>query len=256
MSGANQADAGFPAIRSPIVESLFPPGASAAELRSPGSFEMLMAAEAAAIEHAVPRRAAEFAAGRLCARHALAHLGIQDFPLRAASDRQPVWPESVVGSITHTAGFCAAVVGDKRSFFGLGLDTEAADAVKPELWGSICVAAELDWIGSLPEAARSRAATLIFSAKEAFYKCQYPSTGEWMDFADLLITPHDWGAAHGAFAIAPTRPLALFTRQAGRSLGTEPRMLGAYRFHDEFVSAGVHLSAAEFEGGGQPSHDR
>ena len=38
-------------------------------------------------------------------------------PLKSAPDRQPLWPDDLVGSITHTAGFCAAVVAEEMPAF-------------------------------------------------------------------------------------------------------------------------------------------
>jgi 4'-phosphopantetheinyl transferase EntD len=227
-----------PAARSVIIESLFPPGVAAAELREPGRPALLAATEAVAVATAVSKRVEEFAAGRLCARRALERFGITDFAVRAARDRQPIWPDSMVGSITHTTGFCAAVVGERAHFISLGLDTERADAVKSELWSSVCIAEELTWIDSLPVAARPSAATLIFSAKEACYKCQYPATGERMSFSDLHITLRDWGSAIGSFSVISTRSLSMF-RYAAPSGVSAPCLLGAYRFHDEFVSVGM-----------------
>jgi 4'-phosphopantetheinyl transferase EntD len=226
-----------PAQRSPTIESLFPPGVAAAELRTAGDPTLLEPEEASAVSRAVPKRAQEFAAGRLCARRALAEFGITGFAVRAAPDRQPLWPDPLVGSITHTTGFCAAVVAERTRFALLGIDTEIAGAVKAELWPSICVPAELGWIEALPQEQRTRAAALIFSAKEAFYKCQYPRTGESLSFSDLRIVPLEWGAAHGVFAVEAQSPMALFA-------APEPaaRLLTAYRFHEEFVSSGVAIS--------------
>src|SRR5271169_2601616 len=102
-----------PARLSPSVGSLFRSGALAAELRAPGDPSLLLPAEAQALSKAVLKRVQEFAAGRLCARALLAEFGIHDFPIKVADDRQPVWPETLVGSITHTAGLCAAVVAPR-----------------------------------------------------------------------------------------------------------------------------------------------
>jgi 4'-phosphopantetheinyl transferase EntD len=226
-----------PAHRSPTIESLFPPGVAAAELRTAGDPTLLEPKEAAAVSRAVPKRAQEFAAGRLCARSALARFGVTGFAVRVASDRRPLWPDPFVGSITHTTGFCAAVIAARSRFASLGIDTEIAGAVKAELWPSICLPAELGWIEALPQEERARAATLIFSAKEAFYKCQYPSTGQRLSFFDLRIVPLEWGAAQGVFAVEAQAPLALFAVPEPAT-----RLLTAYRFHEEFVSAGVAIS--------------
>jgi len=103
-----------PADLSPTLSRLFLPGVVAADLRGPGDVKLLMPEEARYLGRAVPKRVREFAAGRLCARRALAEFGIVDFAVEVADDRQPVWPASMVGSITHTAGFCAAVAAERN----------------------------------------------------------------------------------------------------------------------------------------------
>jgi 4'-phosphopantetheinyl transferase EntD len=233
-----------PADLSTHLVSLFPPGAVVAELRTPGDPALLLPAEAAHLGRAVPKRAQEFAAGRLCARRALAEFGIVDFPVRVAADRQPLWPELLVGSITHTAGFCAAVVAERRRFSALGLDSEVVADVHAEIWPSIAVPAEIAWILSLPTSQHAAAAALIFSAKEAFYKCQFPMTRERLDFRDVTVEAPGWGLAAAVFNLRATRRLALLD-PASRPLQ------GRYLFHEGFVSAGLALKGAAGEGGAQ-----
>jgi 4'-phosphopantetheinyl transferase EntD len=223
-----------PASLSASLGSLFPRGAVAAELRGPGDPELLLPAEAVFIGRAVPKRVQEFAAGRLCARRALADFGIVDFPIEVADDRQPVWPHTMVGSITHTAGFCAAVVAERRCLGALGLDSEVVGDVTAGIWHSICVPLETAWVRSLPASERAAAVTLIFSAKEAFYKCQYPIVRERLSFHDARVQVVGWGAADGVFNIHATRDIAMSTR-------TVLPMQGRYRFHEAFVTAGIAL---------------
>lgn len=217
------------AVLSPLIENLFPARVVAAEMRAAGDPSLLHAAEANVVLRAVPERVGEFAAGRLCARRVLAEFGVTDFPLLAAQDRRPQWPGHLVGSITHTTGFCAAVAAERVRFGSLGIDTEHAQGVKPELWPRICTERESAWVGSLDPHAQPRAVALIFSAKEAFYKCQYPVTEEHLNFWDLEVAPLDSCAASGSFAIAPKRRIAAPPRE------------GAFRFHEEFISTGVYL---------------
>jgi 4'-phosphopantetheinyl transferase EntD len=226
-----------PAKLSPSLSSLFPPGAIAAELREPGDPSLLLPVEAQYLGKAVLKRVQEFSAGRLCARALLAEFGILDFAIEVGEARQPVWPDALVGSITHTAGFCAAVVAEKSRFAAIGMDCEVAGSVKPELWPSICTPEEILWLNSLPEASRVGAATLIFSAKEAFYKCQYPLTGERLTFHDARVDAPTWGAASGTFAIQPTKRIGVANNAA-------LPLHGRYLFHQQFVSAGIALTAA------------
>jgi 4'-phosphopantetheinyl transferase EntD len=215
---------------------LFPSGALAAESREAGSALLLLPAEAQFLGSAVRNRAQEFAAGRVCARRLLAEFGISNFPIAVAADRQPVWPAGMVGSITHTTGFCAAVVAEKKRVVGLGIDSELAASVKAKLWPAICTPGELQWLQSLPESERGSAATLIFSAKEAFYKCQYPLVGERLKFRDLSVEPHAWGDQRGAFSVRPNRRIALSAH------ATLP-VPGRFLFHEEFVTTGIALEA-------------
>jgi 4'-phosphopantetheinyl transferase EntD len=226
-----------PAALSILLGSLFPPGTVAAELRGMGDSRLLLAAEAIHVGRAVPKRVQEFAAGRLCARRALAEFGIVDFPIKMADDRQPVWPHTVVGSITHTAGFAAAVVAERRSAVALGLDTEVVGEVHADLWPSICVPAETAWLEALPEPERAAAATLIFSAKEAFYKCQYPLMGERLNFQDVSVEAAEWGGSSGPFRIHAVRSIAA---RACKALSVD----GQYAYHDGLVTAGMGLAAA------------
>jgi 4'-phosphopantetheinyl transferase EntD len=235
-----------PAILSTTIASLFPSGVVAAELRVPGDASLLLPEEAESVSNAVPKRIQEFAAGRLCARRALAKFGVADFPVRVARDRQPMWPEFLIGSITHTVGLCAAAVADRARVVALGLDSEVVGAVKGDLWPSICTAAEMAWVDTLHPEEQAQAVAMIFSAKEAFYKCQYPLVGERLNFHDLCVRPLEWSAPQGAFAVAPARPIAFFNRFAAplRALSSAPGpTLGSYRFHEGFVSAGVFLLA-------------
>jgi len=168
----------------------------------------------------------------------LAEFGIHDFPIEVAEDRQPVWPETLVGSITHTTGFCAAVVAERSRLRAVGLDSEISDSVKADLWPSICTSAEINWLRSLPELQQTRAATLIFSAKEAFYKCQYPLTRQFLTFRDVIVEVSGWDGPGGTYTILPTRGIA-FAELCALPLH------GQYLFHEQFVSAGIALAAAE-----------
>jgi 4'-phosphopantetheinyl transferase EntD len=227
-----------PADLSTRLNSLFSPGVIVAILREPGDTGLLLPEEAAHLGRAVPKRMQEFAAGRLCARRALAEFGMPDFPIRAAQDRQPIWPDSMVGSITHTAGFCAAAVAERRSIQALGLDSEVVGDVKAEIWPHICLPDEIAWIQSLPASEQAPAVTLIFSAKEAFYKCQYPLVRERLDFHDVRIEAPTSDASAGIFLVHPTRSVAI-------AAYASPPLQGRYLFHESLVTTGINIPAAD-----------
>lgn len=131
------------------------------------------------------KRQLEFAAGRACARAACAALGIDGAPIPVGAGREPVWPAGLVGSITHSGGVAAAVVARQTDTVAIGIDIERADAVGPDIWREIFTERETAWQHDQPEARRSRLATVVFCAKEAFYKFQYPVTRAWLEFRDV-----------------------------------------------------------------------
>ncbi len=222
---------------SPLLAALFPAEVCAAEQRQPGDPALLYPEEAAHLRQAIAKRIGEFAAGRLCAREALAQLGIAGFPLLVGSDRRPQWPENVVGSITHTQGFGGAVAAPRERIRAIGVDAEVVGRVKPALWPKICVPQEIDWLGRLPAPEQEQLGALVFSAKEAFYKCQYGLTESWVGFHDVMLDPAacDWRG--GRFAVLPLKPLQL------EQLLPAP-WNGSYRFEDGLVVSGMAFAAA------------
>lgn len=221
-----------PACTSALLASVFPPGVATAELRQAGDPRLLLSGEGAHLIRAMPKRIQEFAAGRLCARHALSELGFVDFTVIAGSDRRPQWPSSIVGSITHTYGFSGAVVAERRRFRAIGVDAEAIVSVVPELWPHICTPAEASWLDALPETDRGKFAALIFSAKEAFYKCQYGVTGQWLEFHDIALAFHSNDLHSGSFSVRSVKGIRLLQHE------TMP-FIGRFQFHEDLVVTGM-----------------
>jgi len=84
-------------------------------------------------------------------------------------------------------GWCAAVAAADSEFAAIGLDIEDAAPLLPELEDRICTADERRLLDACPFDTRGVVAKLIFSAKEAFYKCQYPLTADRLRFADVSL---------------------------------------------------------------------
>jgi len=217
-----------PAKLSPELSGLFPSGVVAAELTVPAPRELLTAAELQSIAHCAEKRIQDFAAGRACAHRVLDELGIPGFSLLAGEHREPIWPASVIGSITHTHGYGAAVAARQRDLRSVGLDCEVIDSVDEELWSRICTPAEIERLAQLPPAERGRQAALIFAAKEAFYKCQFPLTRAWVGFEDVVIEP----AAEGSLRILPLKKLPL-------EAGLVARLVSRFQFRGPWVITAV-----------------
>jgi len=141
------------------------------------------------LANAVEKRRREFSGGRIAAHAALKKLGAGDsLSIPVGDARNPLWPAGFTGSITHTAGLAIAVVARTERLAAVGIDLELANAVQPELWPSLLRAPEIELVSRMPAAEQSRWATMMFSAKESFYKLQYPLTGEWVDFLEAEVS--------------------------------------------------------------------
>jgi 4'-phosphopantetheinyl transferase EntD len=177
----------LPPERSVTFEALFPDGVAVFRLGDDAVPPDPMPGETRTLTRAVPRRRAEFARGRACARAALGALGHGSKPIPVGPDRAPVWPEGVVGSITHCRGLVAAAVGPTAALRGLGLDAEPRAPIGAELARRIATDEERSTAG-LSEADASLLPRLLFSAKEVVHKCIYPLVGVTLDFLDVAVT--------------------------------------------------------------------
>ncbi len=146
--------------------------------------------EAALVSAARPEVRAAFAAGRACARVALARLGAPPEPLlRAVSAsgdaaRAPAWPAGFVGSLSHAGAHCAAVVARRSDFVSVGLDLEAPSRMTAKLLRRICTDREWTDVEAGGDLAHG---ALQFCAKEAFYKAWSPITARSIGFRDVEV---------------------------------------------------------------------
>jgi enterobactin synthetase component D len=150
-----------------------------------------------ALRHATQKRQREFFAGRWCAEQALLCLGAGSTHVGIAEDRAPIWPDGLVGSITHTGDFAAAAVAWAADIAGLGIDSERiiGPAAARDI-ADICMVDE----ATLFEAPHGRSfcefCTFVFSAKESVFKCLFPLTRKFLEFSDVRITSIDWNRQH------------------------------------------------------------
>ncbi len=142
------------------------------------------------IGRAVPKRRAEFLAGRRCAARALCDRGCRTGDLPIGPDRAPVWPAGFLGSITHAGTVAAAVATPTGGMRGLGIDIErvAADAALDALEATVIVEAERGLVDTLARSmGHAEALTLVFSAKESFFKATAKAVGRIFDFQAVHI---------------------------------------------------------------------
>ncbi|MDL5159498.1 4'-phosphopantetheinyl transferase family protein [Actinomycetospora termitidis] len=146
--------------------------------------------EEPAVAKAVDSRRAEFTTGRACARDALAALGAPADAVPVGEKRSPVWPDGVVGSITHTKGFRGAAVAFADVVRSVGIDAEQHDVLPEGVLEAVSSESERAVLASLaarrPDVHWDR---LLFSAKESVYKTWFPLTGRWLGFEEAVLTP-------------------------------------------------------------------
>lgn len=150
------------------------------------------------------KRRREFQAGRACARRVLAQLGYPEQALAVGAHRQPLWPQGVVGSITHCGDFCAAVGAPSTQFAGLGIDVEEDSALDESLLDVVCTPRERQAVTGL--ASPLHQAKAVFSIKESLFKAHFPLLQRWIDFLDVelsLDAQNQRFEARGAYEGAP-----------------------------------------------------
>ncbi len=141
--------------------------------------------ELIAIDSMVPTRRNEFIHGRVCARAALDKLGFPAQAIPVGADRAPIWPEGVVGSISHCGPVAAAATAHRHEFAGLGIDLETDEPLDSATLQLICRPSEQNWLQETDDPLRF--AKLIFSAKESIYKSIWPTIRHFVDFKDIGI---------------------------------------------------------------------
>ena len=138
---------------------------------------------------AAPRRRSAFVAGSICAEMALASLSppISQRVLTRDARGGPLWPDGVLGSITHNARTAAAITTRQEGCVGLGVDVETRVETRGlEAVTDICMTpGERD--KHLASADPAATATLVFSAKESLYKALQATMPEWVDYTDVEV---------------------------------------------------------------------
>ena len=112
------------------------------------------------------KRKAEHLAGRIAAVHALREFGLKTVP-GIGTQRQPVWPQGLFGSISHSASTALAVVS--RQPVGIDIEAIFTPQTATELASSIVTHAEKELLAN-SGLSIEQALTLAFSAKESAFK--------------------------------------------------------------------------------------
>lgn len=145
---------------------------------------------------AVPNRKWTFLAGRLCAEWAIRRQRPESSPvwIGRGEHGEPIWPPSCIGSVTHTnrAAHAAVAVPIPSNLLGIGIDSETVvdqpslDAIMSECFS--VTERELILLQNAPKLA----ATIMFSAKESFYKAVFGTVKRFVEFHEATIESICW----------------------------------------------------------------
>lgn len=229
--------------RATVLDAILPDWVESAEAFGDGD-AVLLPDEDAVLAGAAPRRRAECATARACARAAMARLGLPAVPILPGPAGAPRWPDGVVGSMTHCDGYRAAAVAPAADAAAIGIDAEPNAPLPAGVLDSISLPAERARLARLAAADRDLCRDvcwdrLLFTAKEAVYKAWYPLTHRWLDFEQAAVTVTA-GARQGSFVarlLAGAEPPVV----GGRPLG---EFRGRWTVRRGIVASAVVVPAA------------
>jgi 4'-phosphopantetheinyl transferase EntD len=190
-----------------VISAILPLGVASAHAFDDLEPAPLFAEEEAQLAGAKAKRRREYATVRRCARRALGELGVAPAALPRGEGGAPRWPDGVVGSMTHCAGYRAAAVAGAGQLAVLGIDAEPAAPLPAGVLGLVTSPAERERLAELAGAAPAIPwDRLLFCAKEAVYKAWFPVGRQWLGFRDatvriepdgtLAATVHPGGTRH------------------------------------------------------------
>ncbi|MFD1370142.1 4'-phosphopantetheinyl transferase family protein [Actinoplanes sichuanensis] len=200
-----------------MLHDLLPPSVITAEAFTDDPDEPCFPGEEDLVARAVDGRRREFVTARRCAREALARLGFAPAPIRPGPRREPIWPDGVVGSITHCAGYRAAAVARVADVTSLGIDAETHAPLPPRVFPAVTTPDDREHLAHLAEEDPAvHWGRLLFSAKESVYKAWFPVTRRWLGFEDASLTidrergtfaarihiASPWPALHGRWQVS------------------------------------------------------
>lgn len=188
------------ALGGTLFEDILPACVRSSETTADRSVD-LFPQEAAYISRAVAKRRREFETARACLREAVAELGLDPFPVVPKVSGEPSWPQSIVGSLTHCAGFRAAAIAWQSDVTALGIDAERNLALPHGVLDAIASPEEICGLNGLSKTGEIAWDRLLFSAKEAAYKAWFSVTKAKLEYHEVVV--HLYGLGTFAAYVEP-----------------------------------------------------
>ncbi len=155
---------------------------------SPDLFENLSIARPESLAGAIAKRQAEFLAGRCMAAAAQMTLGYPPTQVKIGSNRAPIWPAGLAGSISHARGNCASfVVPVNAGHPGIDIEAITSGQALSSIQRMVLNPQENEIIKTA-DMPVERAATLVFSAKETLFKALFPIVQRHFGFPAAALT--------------------------------------------------------------------
>lgn len=160
----------------------------------------------AELSNAGRKRKAEHLAGRIAAAHALNARVIPGI----GPSGEPLWPDGISGSITHSGTQAmAVVVREQQALIGIDCEAILPEYEAREIKDGIIDIQE-EHVLSRSGYPFALALTLVFSAKESLFKALFPQVQAYMGFDSARVTKLD----DKTLTLALTRQLAGFNESA------------------------------------------
>ncbi|MFF8290539.1 4'-phosphopantetheinyl transferase [Streptomyces sp. NPDC016309] len=200
-----------------MIDDVLPAAVLGAETFGDEPDGWLFPEESAALGEVGEPRRREFTTVRHCARRAIGALGLAPVPLPPGTRGAPRWPDGVVGSMTHCAGYRAAAAARRAEVRTLGIDAEPHAPLPEGVLEYIALPEEASHVARLsrrsPDVCWDR---LLFCAKEAVYKAWFPATHQWLGFDGALIVPATDGSFHVRVLAQRPQPAGVPVQFTGR----------------------------------------
>jgi 4'-phosphopantetheinyl transferase EntD len=165
------------------LQRLLPHGAVAgARCIQQHDSDLLSPVERADIGSAVPRVLNASGAARAVARRLIIAVGHTACDIRRGPDRAPIWPDGLVGSLSHSPHIAVAAIARSADLAGLGIDIEPREGIEPELARIVLTPRERIVADDDPVLGHA-----CFAIKEAVYKAVFPRDGVFLDFHDVEL---------------------------------------------------------------------
>ena len=148
------------------------------------------------ILHAHINRKKEFLAGRLAAKEVIKMCGLDGELER--ENTIPVWPKRMSGSLTHNKKWAFAVGSVDYPFIGIDLEKVILEEKIAVIEKQVLTNRDIRIKDSMTT---QELYTLIFSAKEAFYKFLYPKVETYFGFSEASVIELDLKSQSGTLLL-------------------------------------------------------